>query len=429
MSEREAIEATRDFDLPVEDDAWEEVLDLLTAGKYASAAKILEETEATARRDGDAAAWSALEAARQMCLAGNDFQAEVEYHREAYYSASVREQELRQHLQTLLDMIFSRMKSSDRRPALRKELRAKSVSPGRGRDVPKLLKQLQSLLGRGAAAFPATAGRDKHRGRQNGTITTETTDPGPSLAFYCLGSFAVYQNDKAIVDWNGLKGLTILKYLVAQGGEPAPKDVLMEMLWPKSDPESARRNLHQAIYSLRQTLRQGVPDFDHILFHNDAYQFHDDMKVWIDFVQFERYVSLGQQIEMAERSEEVMAAYGMAEELYLGDFLEEDPYETWVGGQRERLRSMYLQIVDRLAQYYLDRQDTIAASAISQKALARDPYNETAHRRLMQCYVAQGQRHLAVRQYQTCVRLLAQELNLEPSKETVDLYEQVMCAR
>lgn len=429
MSEREATEARLILALPVEDGAWEEVLRLLTAGRYASAAKILEETEARAHRDGDAAVWSALEAARQMCLAGNDFQAEVEYRREAYYSASVREQELRKHLQTLLDMIFSRMKTSGARLAIRNELRAKSTSPEQGRDVPKLLKQLQSLLGRGAEAFPATADRGKKPGRQNGAHPTETNDSGQSLAFYCLGSFAVYHNDRAIVDWKGLKGLTILKYLVAQGGVPVPKDVLMEVLWPDGDPEAARRNLHQAIYSLRQTLRQDAPDFDHILFHNDAYLFHHDMNVWIDFVQFERYMILGQQQEMSGRAEEAMAAYGMAEELYTGDFLEEDPYEVWASGQRERLRSMYLRTVDRLAGYYLERGETIAASAISQKALARDPYNESAHRRLMHCYMALGQRHLAVRQFQTCVRLLAEELNLEPSRETVELFEKVRRAQ
>jgi len=43
----------------------------------------------------------------------------------------------------------------------------------------------------------------------------------------------------------------------------------------------------------------------------------------------------------------------------------------------------------------------------------------------MQCYLGQGQRHLAVRQYQTCVEALREELDLTPAEETVALYRRI----
>jgi two-component SAPR family response regulator len=130
-------------------------------------------------------------------------------------------------------------------------------------------------------------------------------------------------------------------------------------------------------------------------------------------------------LEAAGRLEEAMAEYGVAEGLYQGDFLEEDLYEDWPRVQREHMRNTYLDIVDRLSEYYEGRGEYTTAVALCQKVLAQDNCSEEAHHRLMLCYMAQGQRHLAVRQYQACVEALKQELNLTPSEETVTLYRHI----
>jgi len=250
----------------------------------------------------------------------------------------------------------------------------------------------------------------------------------PSLAVYCLGAFRAYQDDQLIADWNGLKARSIFKYLLAHRGAPVVKDILMDLFWPDADPEAARRNLHQAIYSLRRTLRQGQPDFQHIQFENDCYLLNPETDIWVASEEFEKHVQVGRRLEAAGRFGEAMAAYGIAEGLYLGDFLKEDLYEDWSSLQRERMRNMYLDIADRLSEHYVGRGEYTAATALCQKVLAQDNCYEGAHRRLMRCYLAQGQRHLAVRQYQTCVETLKEELELAPSEETVTLYRHITTA-
>jgi DNA-binding SARP family transcriptional activator len=47
----------------------------------------------------------------------------------------------------------------------------------------------------------------------------------------------------------------------------------------------------------------------------------------------------------------------------------------------------------------------------------------------MRCYLAQGQRHLALRQYQMCTETLRQELDLGPSVETEQLYQSIASAK
>jgi DNA-binding SARP family transcriptional activator len=43
----------------------------------------------------------------------------------------------------------------------------------------------------------------------------------------------------------------------------------------------------------------------------------------------------------------------------------------------------------------------------------------------MRCYLRQGQRHLALRQYHLCVEALEQELDVPPMPATVELYRQI----
>jgi DNA-binding SARP family transcriptional activator len=247
----------------------------------------------------------------------------------------------------------------------------------------------------------------------------------PSLVVYCLGPFRVYQNDQLIADWIGLKGQCVLKYLVAHRGRPIAKDILMDVLWPDADSDAARRNLHQAVYCLRQTLRRGHPDFEHIQFENDCYLLNPEMDIWLDFEEFKRHVRAGRRLDAAGQLAEAIAEYSVAESLYQGDFLEEDLYEDWPRLQREHTRATYLDIVDRLSEHYVRQSEYTAATALCRKVLAQDNCYEEAHRRLIQCYLAQGQRHLAVRQYQSCVQALREELDLAPSEETAELYRRI----
>jgi two-component SAPR family response regulator len=287
---------------------------------------------------------------------------------------------------------------------------------------PEAQDTLPSLVG---DVLDTTVVQDEHAEVLSAFLTAQKktkVQSSSSLIVYCLGPFRTYQNDQLITDWRSLKAKSIFKYLLANSETPIAKDILMDVFWPDADPEAARRNLHQAIYSLRQTLKGEQPDFQHIRFENDCYLLNPEMGVWIDFQEFEYHVTVGRRAEAAGDLESAMAAYGIAEGLYLADFLEEDLYEDWPRTQREHLRSIYLEIIGRLSCHYEERGELTAAVALCRKALSLDICNEDAHRRLMRCWLAQGQRHLAVRQYHICVDVLAKELDLPPSEETVALY-------
>jgi DNA-binding SARP family transcriptional activator len=150
------------------------------------------------------------------------------------------------------------------------------------------------------------------------------------------------------------------------------------------------------------------------------------MDVWLDFIEFEKCIQAGRHLEIAGNIDEAIDQYGTAEGLYQGDFLEEDLYEDWPAIQRQQLLSLYLSAVERLCQLHFQNRQYAAVVPLCQKVLAKDKSYEAAHRWLMQCYLAFGQRHLAVRQYQTCVQALREDLDISPSEETVAIYNHMI---
>jgi DNA-binding SARP family transcriptional activator len=248
------------------------------------------------------------------------------------------------------------------------------------------------------------------------------------LAIYCFGNFRVYSNDVLIDRWESARGRTIFKYLIARRGTAVPKEVLADMFWPDSEPELARRSLHQAIYCLRQTFKRLIPDIQVIQFSDDRYQINPDMAIWVDVEAFSQEIEQARLHYAAGRSQQAMHAYAIAVDLYHAPFLAEDRYEEWTDEPRRANQAMYLEALHRLARHHVERGEQPAAILLCQRALVEESCDEESHHMLMACYMAQGLRHLAVRQFQICANTLKMELGLTPSEELEAFYRRVVAA-
>ncbi len=239
-----------------------------------------------------------------------------------------------------------------------------------------------------------------------------------------LGSFRVMLNEHVVESFNSGRGRAVFQYLIVHRDRPVPREVLMERFWPEAAPEAARNSLNVAVHHARQAFR-ALTEAPIILYKDGAYSLNPDLRLWVDFVSFERHVQHARKLEAEGLPGEACAAYEAALGLYQDDFLVDEPYEEWTVLTRERLRIMYLDAVDRLSQLYMSQGRYGPAASLCQLILAQDNCREDAHARLMRCYSRQGQLALAIRQYQVCVQTLATELNIAPSPMIETLYEQI----
>ena len=126
-----------------------------------------------------------------------------------------------------------------------------------------------------------------------------------------------------------------------------------------------------------------------------------------------------------------MAQTVSAQSLYRGSFLpgfsigDAAPFEEWALLRREQISLQVMSLLGNLAAYCEARGDYPAAQAYARQQIALEPWSEEAHRTLMRVLTLDGQRSAALHQYCTCRDLLRDELGVEPTEETVALYEAI----
>jgi DNA-binding SARP family transcriptional activator len=226
------------------------------------------------------------------------------------------------------------------------------------------------------------------------------------------------------------KALAILKYLLAHRSRPVSQDHLMGWLWPDSNLKKARWSLNSAIHGLRKLLGRcpssGGESVSYILLEEGYYRLSPAVGVATDIEDFDDGYERGRRLERMGRAEEAARAYEEAVALYRGDYLLEDLYEDWTMVERERLSNAHVEMLDRLAVYYMERGQLRESVRACYEVLEKDRCHEDSHRLLMSCYVGLGQRGRALRQYRLCERILAQEYGTAPSPEIQDLYRAIM---
>jgi DNA-binding SARP family transcriptional activator len=211
-------------------------------------------------------------------------------------------------------------------------------------------------------------------------------------------------------NFRSAKAQALLAYLVLEARRPHAREVLATLFWPDDPDAVSKQNLRQALYQLRQLLGKSAATF--LLTTRDTVQFNPESSYSLDVADFLAHLEK-QELEAAVK-------------VYQGDLLAEmaidsEPFEEWLLVTRERLHILALDALGQLAQRALDQSDPAMAQAYARRQLVLESWREEAHRQLMLALAAGGDRNAALAQYETCRRILASELAVEPDEETQKL--------
>jgi DNA-binding SARP family transcriptional activator len=242
---------------------------------------------------------------------------------------------------------------------------------------------------------------------------------------YCFGRLKVFLNGRPVNHWRCRREKEVFAYLTVNHTRRIHREILMNLFWPDSTPDSARNSLNVAMHGIRSRLRELDAAHDHILYDEQCYFVNPEIKIWLDIEEFLHCWRLAQRAELDHQIPIALTNYELAAALYQGDFMEDEPYGSWTTQQRENLKEIYLVILDRLGEYYVRDGHLDTAIELCRKILEKDVCREDVYRRLMRCYCQLGQRDQALRTYQKCREALKNELEAEPTRATIQLYEEV----
>jgi DNA-binding SARP family transcriptional activator len=127
----------------------------------------------------------------------------------------------------------------------------------------------------------------------------------------------------------------------------------------------------------------------------------------------------GEEINDAQVAEASGAVEG-----YRGELLE-GWYQDWCIFERERLKAVYLSLLEKLLASCERRRRYESALAYGEMILRHERAHERTHARMMRLHFFAGNRTGAIRQFQACAASLEEELGVRPGARTVALYERI----
>ena len=236
------------------------------------------------------------------------------------------------------------------------------------------------------------------------------------LKLALLGRLQLSWDDQPLNQLVSAKAQALLCYL-AVTGQPHSRQALAGLLWGELPEADARRNLRGVVMKLRQFVET------HLIITNQTLAFDVNSAYWLDVAQLTATVEQGQVANVHTLQEAVG--------LYRGEFMADfqvgfaPAFEEWLAWQRTALREAVLAGYGRLAQLCAEQSQYAEGIDYLRQLLQIDTVREEAHRQLMLLLALNGQRALALTQYDLCRGILLTELSVEPSWETVKLAERI----
>jgi len=244
------------------------------------------------------------------------------------------------------------------------------------------------------------------------------------LKVFLTGRVAV-ETDGAVIDeaqLGGRQGRLLFAYLVAERSRPVPRDELAEAIWGESPPATWEKALTVIASKLR-----GLVAEDGITLTSAFGCYRVDLPegTWVDLFAAASGAQDAEEALAAGELDQARAAAESAESLARRPFL---PGEngTWVEQKRRDLGDIRERALSVLADACLRSGAAREAAAWAEELIALSPFREAGYRRLMEAHVLAGNRAEALRVYEQCRKLLAEELGAYPSPETDSIYRSLL---
>jgi DNA-binding SARP family transcriptional activator/TolB-like protein len=237
---------------------------------------------------------------------------------------------------------------------------------------------------------------------------------GPLCRVELLGTCRVFHFGLGReIDFRTRKAKCLLGILAVSPSLTLNREQLASFLWDPAPEEQARASLRQCLKEIREILGE---DAEKIL-HSDRLNIGlNQQALTCDAQEFLALNAKGQ-----HDSKAALQASALWKGELFGSALPNAPvFEAWVQVERSRLRTTITTTLTNYLEVQIAAND-YSDNHVADELLRIEPSHELAHQCLMRFHAARGDQAAALRQYAMLDRVLAEELDSEPSKQSTDL--------
>jgi WD40 repeat protein/DNA-binding SARP family transcriptional activator len=216
--------------------------------------------------------------------------------------------------------------------------------------------------------------------------------------------------------------------LVAEPHRTVRRGDLADELWPDARPETWETALRVVVSRVRAFLAAaGLDDRDVLRAAAGAYHLDLPQGTEVDLDCAAEQVRMAD-AALAARDAMLAGALTAEARVVLARPLLPGVESPWVDSRRAEQSSLLLHALEVLAETRLMLGEHGHAAAAAEHAIALDPFRESGHRFLIRALADGGNGGAALRAYEACRGLLAEELGVEPSPDTQALHLAILRA-
>jgi class 3 adenylate cyclase/DNA-binding SARP family transcriptional activator len=226
----------------------------------------------------------------------------------------------------------------------------------------------------------------------------------------------------------GRQGRLVFAYLLAEEGRSVPRDELAQALWGDVPPARWEKALSVLVSKLRGLLETcGIDGQEALRSAFGCYQLVLPPGTWIDVAAAREVADRAEAALGAGDLDDAREAASEAAALARRGFLPGED-AAWIEEKRRELGELLVRALECLADACLAAGEAREAVRHAEELTVLEPFREGGYRRLMQAHAAAGDSAEALRVYERCRRLLADELGAYPSPETQSIYRALLRA-
>jgi len=277
----------------------------------------------------------------------------------------------------------------------------------------------------------------EHCGLDNATIQTLRNDfqmegnivyPPDDIQVNLFGSLNLIRNHRKLGDkeWQREKSKELFVYLYCHRQRYTPKEEIAHALWPERSVETVDRDFKVVLNTLLKVLeprRNARQDSFFIHRKNNMYQLQHIQFLHIDVERFYYYYTLGMEEFDPHFSDEWLQ---LAADSYTDVLYAEKKQIDWLTQDRDKLQTLYIEVLERLAQNATRQHHFKQAIFYAEKMIQEDILWEEGYRLLMYSYYQLNNRSKALKWYERCVQQLQTELKTTPMESTMAVYDLIM---
>jgi two-component SAPR family response regulator len=266
-------------------------------------------------------------------------------------------------------------------------------------------------------------GTEQHKDDMMFTIED---DPRPQIEVFAFGRGHVLVNGQPITNWDGALPRNLFFFFMDR--PLVTRDEIFSVFWPALTVKEATNVFHVTKRKITERINMKVHQngsFELTQYNSGFYLPSEKVVRHYDVSDFVESVEKAQ-VATDEREQQFL--YARAIDLYKAPFLQTIEME-WVQKRREQLRQMYAQALIGMGKLCAGDGDDRRAIGYLTRALKESPEREDIHRQVMSLYAKINMIDDAVAQFNHLKEYLGQALGIEPSRETVTLYDMIVAQR